>query len=155
MPPDFEKTFSISKADAEVAAKAGVVVTTTLGDFTSIPKVVELRRKGDELHRTNLATLKNARVTIALGSDAYEKNSLIEVSYLRDTGVFSELELLKMLCETTPQSIFPGRKIGKLEEGYEASFVVLSKNPLTATNAYSKIIHWVKEGVVLDEQLKE
>jgi hypothetical protein len=155
MPPNFEKTFSISRADAEVAAKRGVVVTTTLGDFTTIPKVVELRRKGDLLHKANLATLKNAGVTIVLGSDAYEKNSLIEVAYLRDSGVFTELELLKLLCENTPQSIFPGRKIGKLGEGYEASFLVLSKNPLTSTSAYSKIVHWVKQGVVLDVQMKE
>jgi len=154
MPPNFEERFSISRADAELAAKAGVLVTTTVGDFVTIPKVLELRRKGDLLHKANLTTLKNAGVTIALGSDAYEKNSLIELSYLRDLGVFTELELLKMLCENTPRSIFPGRKIGKLEEGYEASFIVLGKNPLIARD-YSKIIHWVKEGVLLDGQLKE
>lgn len=154
MPPNFEERFSISKQDAELAAKAKVVVTTTIGDFVTIPWFFELRRKGDLLHKKNLTTLKNAGVTIVLGSDAYEKNSLIELSYLRELGVFSELELLKLLCESTPQSIFPGRMIGKLSENYEASFVVLERNPLTTPSAFSRIVHWVKQGVILDTQLK-
>lgn len=117
MPPNFEETFSIRKQDAELAAKKKIVVTTTLGDFTTIPKIFKLRRRGDILHKNNLRMLKDAGVTIVLGSDAYEKNSLIEVSYLKSLGVFTNLDLLKMLCENTPRSIFPERKIGFFKGG--------------------------------------
>ena len=40
------------------------------------------------------------------------------------------MTLLKMWTETTAQTIFPGRKIGELREGYEASFLALEGNPL-------------------------
>jgi imidazolonepropionase-like amidohydrolase len=36
-----------------------------------------------------------------------------------------------MWCETTAATIFPKRRIGYLKDGYEASFLVLSANPLT------------------------
>jgi imidazolonepropionase-like amidohydrolase len=45
-------------------------------------------------------------------------------------GVFDNLSLLKIWCEVTPRTIFPHRKIGRLQEGYEASFLVLDGNPL-------------------------
>ena len=46
-------------------------------------------------------------------------------------GVYSPLEVLKMVTEATPQFIFPERQIGLLRDGYEASFLVYSGDPLT------------------------
>ena len=34
-----------------------------------------------------------------------------------------------MWSEATPQAIFPQRKVGKLEEGHEANFLVLDGDP--------------------------
>ena len=45
--------------------------------------------------------------------------------YLRGLGIYDELELPKPWVEITPQMIFPSRTIGKLDEGYEASVLVL------------------------------
>ena len=66
--------------------------------------------------------------------------------YLHDLKVFSNLELLKMWCENTPRAIFPRRKIGRLQEGYEASFIVLSDNPLDSFDSVTKIKVRFKQG---------
>jgi predicted amidohydrolase YtcJ len=39
-------------------------------------------------------------------------------------------EMLKIWAEDTPRTVFPNRKIGRLKEGYEASFLVLGSNPI-------------------------
>jgi cytosine/adenosine deaminase-related metal-dependent hydrolase len=154
LPPDFENRFAIRQEDAILAAKNNTVVVTTLGDTPTIPVFYGLRRAADKLHEKNLAMLKRAHVRIALGSDAYEKNSLIEVDYLSDRHVFTNAEILVMLCQTTPQAIFPARRIGKFEEGYEVSFVVLKKDPLQNLGAIENISHWVKRGRFLDRDLR-
>lgn len=150
MPPQFEQRFSIAKEDALLAAKNKTVIITTLGDFVTIPSMFELRRKGDTLHKKNLALLKSAGARLALGSDAYEKNSFIEIDYLKNTGIFSNLELVTMFCSNTPRSIFPDRAIGEFKEGYEASFLVLRGNPLKDLRHLKNISHWIKQGVMLD-----
>ena len=44
-----------------------------------------------------------------------------------------------MWSETTPKVIFPHRRIGALQEGYEASFVVLEGDPIKDFNEVKKI----------------
>ena len=51
-----------------------------------------------------------------------------------------------MWCEATPATIFPTRKIGHLKEGYEASFLVLSGNPLLDFKNAQKIEIRFKQG---------
>ena len=71
----------------------------------------------------NLRHLKNAGVPPAVGSDTMPgAGVLAEIQFLKETDVFSNLELLKIWSETTPKMIFPQRKIGALKEGYEATF---------------------------------
>jgi imidazolonepropionase-like amidohydrolase len=76
--------------------------------------------------------LKAAGVPILVGSDEFNQDVLPEVFVLRDLGVFSSAELLNMVTRDTAQDIFPGRKLGRLSEGYEADFLVLDRDP-TAT----------------------
>jgi imidazolonepropionase-like amidohydrolase len=84
---------------------------------------------GREIQVENLKLLHQAGVTIVIGSD-HAETALAEALHLHQLGVFDNLTLLKMWSETTPQTIFPSRKIGRFEEGFEASFLVLQKNPL-------------------------
>ncbi|HEY6403042.1 MAG TPA: hypothetical protein VI479_16605, partial [Blastocatellia bacterium] len=60
------------------------------------------------------------------------------------------LTLLKMWCEATSQAIFPRRKIGRLAEGYEASFVLLDGNPLQDFEQVKAIRMRLKQGNLLD-----
>jgi imidazolonepropionase-like amidohydrolase len=54
------------------------------------------------------------------------------------------------MCENSPRAIFPKRKIGKIEDGYEASFIVLSDNPLDNILKIRAISFKVKNGKVLN-----
>ena len=73
-----------------------------------------------------------------------------EIFYLKDLGVFDNLTLIKMWSEATPKAIFPGRKIGALKEGYEASFLALEGNPIEDLNNVHKIKFRFKQGVLVN-----
>lgn len=83
----------------------------------STEDVLEVAR---EIQVENLRLLHQAVATIAIGSD-HAETSLAEALHLHQMGIFDNLTLLKMWSETTPQTIFPSRNIGRLDEGYEAS----------------------------------
>ncbi len=97
----------------------------------------------------NLQLLKKYKVPVTVGCDSYNLTSRTEIVYLHQLGIYSNLELLKMWSETTPLAIFPQRKIGFLKEGYEASFLLLKKNPLENFNDLLNISLRVKQGVLL------
>jgi len=102
----------------------------------------------------NLTRLKKAHVPILIGSDHYGQDSVHEMDYLQSLGVWTNLELLRMACITTPQAIFPKRKLGELRPGYEASFLVLSGNPLTNWQQTHAIVDRWKQGkhIVAEDQ---
>jgi imidazolonepropionase-like amidohydrolase len=93
--------------------------------------------------------LKRHGVPLAIGSDSYRQTSLAEALNLHRLGVFDNLTLLKMWCETTVRTIFPERKIGRLKNGYEASFLVLRDNPLRDFANVRSIDKRFKQGVLL------
>jgi imidazolonepropionase-like amidohydrolase len=59
-----------------------------------------------------------------------------------------------MWCETTPRRMFPERSIGRLDEGFEASFLVLGGNPIEDFEQVKNIVKRVKQGhrLILDSQ---
>ena len=59
--------------------------------------------------------------------------------------------MLRQRCVTTPQFLYPQRKVGLLETGYEASFLVLAAAPPENPKAVDGIVRRVKQGVLLDE----
>ena len=142
----------IREADAQLAAERGVTVITTLILTTELaddcPTWYE---RVMEQHRSNLERLKAAGVTLAVGSDlTFRDTSKREALLLHDLGVFTNLELLKMWSENSPKTIFPDRKIGRLEEGYEASFLVLNGDPLEDFLHVTDIRRRFKQGQWLD-----
>jgi imidazolonepropionase-like amidohydrolase len=152
---DWEGRYTIPAADAMLAAEHRVIVVTTSasGSAENFEKPNPLGSMNDNEKRfrkitiQNLQRLKAAGVTLAIGSDTTPgAGALTEVNFLHETGVFSNLELLKMWSETTPKVIFPHRKIGALQEGYEASFVVLEGDPIRDFNEVKKIRMRVKRG---------
>lgn len=145
--PDFAP-YLISDADAELAAKRGVFVITTLGDAGGLPDA-GLRARFARLDSLNLAMLKKHRVKIAVGSDSYRNTSVPEAMWLSSLGVLSKAELLRTWTETTAEAILPRRKIGKLAPGYEASLLVLSADPLADFNNVKRITLRMKQGQLL------
>lgn len=152
--------FMISDEDAQLAREYDVVVVTTIGTITQnkIPNGVPAEHRSaakrsvdisGKVHRHNLRTLKRHGVRIAIGSDRGEGSVIDDLFYLESLGVFSTRELLTMFCETTPQMIFPDRKIGLLRDGYEASFLVLEGNPLDRLDNIRRVKLRCKQGEIL------
>ena len=102
-----------------------------------------------ELQKQNLLLLKKYKVPVTIGCDSYNLTAKTEIEYLHLLNIYSNLELLKMWCELTPAAIFPQRKIAKLKEGYEASFLVLQQNPVEYFDAIYNIALRVKQGAIL------
>lgn len=72
-----------------------------------------------------------------------------EAAYLHSNGLLEAGDLLRAWAQTTPQAIFPLRKLGQLSEGYEANFLVLRGNPLDDIENIHRIAMRIKNGVPL------
>jgi imidazolonepropionase-like amidohydrolase len=80
-----------------------------------------------------------------VGSDRFGRTAAQEVDAIRSLGAWTDPEVLRMWM-ATPAAIFPGRRIGRLAPGYEASFLVLGANPLERLDAVRDIRLRVKQG---------
>ncbi len=148
--PDLTAYF-VADSDAALASRRGVRVITTLSGFAGVdPKGADsaTRQRADSLARRNLRTLVAARVHLAVGSDTYRDDSANEIRYLATLGVFDSMSLLRLWSEATPRAIFPDRRVGCLDDGCEASFLVLTTNPSVDINAVRDIRLRVKDGQV-------
>jgi imidazolonepropionase-like amidohydrolase len=109
--------------------------------------VAQLER-ARKIQRAGLNLLKSHGVRIAIGADLFE-NASREAQYLKQLGVFSPREILDMWSRTTPQLIFPKRRIGRLRVGYEASFVALSCDPTARFECVREITVRMKNGALV------
>lgn len=146
--PGTDQREVIRSNDAKVAAKNNVTVITTISLTTKIKEEFpNYYEKVMEQHASNLQRLKDAGVRVIVGSDMpYRDTSVGEAFLLHNLGVFTNQEILKMWCVTTPRSIFPERDIGRLEDGFEASFLVLEGNPIDEFQQVRNIVMRVKQG---------
>ncbi len=129
----------LTLADIKLAAKQKVFITPT-ANIGRIESTIYADGKEDlQTDRFNRVIERQKKlfnlmykngVKIILGSDYYAKTLGVELWYLHDNKIFDNKTLLKIAVEDTPQAIFPNRKIGKLKDGYEASFLVLQSNPI-------------------------
>lgn len=145
--------YRLTEDDARKAGKHKLVVQATawlaVGYAGKDAEGQEKLARTRELERYNLGLLKKHGARIVVGSDSYGTGPWPEAEYLAALGVFTPAEMLKLWTETTPQSIFPHRKIGRLAEGYEASFLVLDRNPQESLQNLKTIQMRVKNGVPL------
>lgn len=143
---EFER-YTLSEADVILAAKKGITVVPTYSLFLNRQdKGEEFKRKALKVQKENLRLLSKYKVRIALGPDSYNQTSQLEAFYLKDLGVFTNLEMIRMWSIDTPTTIFPKRKITKLENGYEASFIVVPQNPLVEFDTLKEIYYAFKQG---------
>ncbi len=144
---DSLKKYLLTEKDARETARRKVWVIPT----PYLPKDLEpaVLSRVETVAKQNLRFLKDKNVRIAFGGDAYMSTPVEYVIYIASLGVFSNLEMLKIWTEETPQTIFPNRKIGLLKENYEASFIVLSGNPLDNFEQVKNIKLRFKQGYIL------
>ncbi|HMB54020.1 MAG TPA: amidohydrolase family protein, partial [Thermoanaerobaculia bacterium] len=133
----------LDAAAAEAAAAAGVVVVTT---------TISHRPTGgvdvEAVHRHNLALLLEHGVSLVLGTDS-ERPVLDEAENLVRLGV-DPGTVFRLATRDTARWIFPGREIGHLGEGAEASFLVLAADPGADLAAFRDLRAAVKQGHALD-----
>ena len=157
--PDTEHelaTYAIADEDTKLAGERHIVVVTTIGELLRSLETAQAGTKAEEraeaclaMHRGNFDRLRKHGVRIAIGSDDYGSNSVNEAVTIARSGLMELDELLRAWCQTTPETIFPARKLGRLEEGYEASFLVLGADPLEDFEHVRDIRLRVKQGRVL------
>ena len=146
----------LTPADLKLAAKKGVIVVPTakrgeLSAFVSFEdgKMIfdeERRAKIIARHRKLFREMARRGVKIAFGYDNFGQTVLPEILYFGENNIFDNLTLLKIAVDQTPTAIFPNRKIGKLKQGYEASFITLEENPLKNFEALKNIKLRFKQG---------
>lgn len=140
--------------------KLGVIPTLSLNEEFSIVRNASNNYRGEldlvrfnkivEFQKKTVAALKNAGFVFAIGSD---RQSLTpEIDYWAKNNIFEPSFILTTLTATTPQMMYPNRKIGLLKEGYEASFLVLGGNPLTDFNQIKNINLRFKQGTIINIQ---
>lgn len=150
----------LTLADIKLAAKQKVFITPTaqIGGIEASEydakgnATINQERLNRVLERQrNLYNLmiKNG-VKIILGSDYFGQTLGVELWYLHDNKIFDNKTLLKIAVEDTPKAIFPNRKIGKFKDGYEASFITVSENPLNNFETLKNIQLRFKQGVFIE-----
>jgi imidazolonepropionase-like amidohydrolase len=143
------KAYELAEADVHEAGRRGtpVNVTTAIAkNYAPGPAALE---RVQVVQKRNLRLLKKHGVRITIGMDSYGTGPWPEAEYLLALGVHSLPELLNIWWTDTPRAIFPGRKVGQFTEGFEASFLALSKNPLERLENLKTISHRVKQGWIL------
>ena len=155
---NWEGRYTISASDIKLAAERGVTVVTTAASGSAenfekpnpLPAMNDNEKRFRKITIQNIRHLKDAGVRLAVGSDTMPgEGALAEIQFLKETDLFSNLDLLKMWSETTPKLIFPQRRIGALQEGYEANFLVLEGNPIQDFSSVRRIAMRVKQGDTL------
>jgi imidazolonepropionase-like amidohydrolase len=144
MSKDSIDKYLLTEADAKLAAKSKVFVVTALlsRDLLDDPALLPDAKK---VQAANLSLLYKHGVSLAIGSD-HATSPVHEIKALNELAIFDAKVTLKLWCESTPQTIFPRRKLGLLKEGYEANFLALQGNPLTDWSNTGKIVLRVKQG---------
>ena len=145
--PDLNR-FLITDADAQRTATQGTPVITTLGWLDELRQDAAARADLVErvVIRPNVEKLRRAGVRLLIGSDQFRKTPVGELFILARLGVSNE-DILRMAVSDTARAIFPRRRIGALDDGYEASFLALQGNPLDDLANVRKIALRVKRGV--------
>lgn len=141
----------IGESAARLAGDRVVVVTPTvrISLFGHGPdSAADIARRRD-LQRRNITLLEQHGVRVVVGSDWYGQTAWPEIEAMRALDLWDNLALLKLWSEATPQTIFPTRRVGRLEPGYEASFLVISEDPIQRLEAVRDIRLRVKQGCLV------
>ncbi len=158
--PEDRLTNDLTLADIKLAARRKVVVipTAQIGRIETTSYTADGKSSVDRERFSHIVErqkrlfklmLKN-KVVLAFGSDYFGRTLSEELWYLYDNRIFDNLTLLRIAVETTPQTIFPNRKIGQLREGYEASFLVLDGNPIENFERVKNIRMRFKQGFFIN-----
>ena len=131
----------ITEWDAKLAADRGVAFVLVSSEFlVSHPPAV------DQNTAENIALLRKWGVILTIGSDSYGSSPREGVVAMAAQGVVEPAELLRLWSMNTPKAVFPGRNIGCLDDGCEASFIAFRCSPLDNFVCVKEIAYRMKRG---------
>lgn len=137
----------------EVAVQAGqstsALITTTKVSANTYQDNAEVGEKVRAVQKQNLEKLKHEGANLIIGSDLFMESVHEEIIHLVSFEVFTVAEVLNMAVRTTPETLFPGRNLGRIAEGYEASFVLINGNPMENIKVIKDVSLLVSQGKVL------
>jgi len=139
--------FLLTEADAALAAQHHVTVATTVVQHGDSALTDRLMR---DQYAHNITLLRAHGVPLLIGSDVADGTATTEIAALSRSGLFTNAELLRLWSVATPQAIYPARRIGRLADGYEASFLILRDDPLVSIANTRSIVGRVRRGVTID-----
>ena len=146
-----QKDFWLDQQLIDKLGKARLIITPTasllIEDADPEDLIEEIRKQKEQIN-----ALHESGARLALGADEWRKTSIYEVMYFHKYNFFDNATLLNIFTKETSQAIFPNRKIGEINKGYEASFLVLKDNPIKDFEAIKKIKLGVKQGVKVIEK---
>lgn len=137
----------LTRNDAKRIMQRNISVTAS---YSARPEITpaELRDALVEIQARNIRLLHQAGVAVYPAADRYDQTAAFEYSYWLKHQFLPEQQALKYWIESS-QFIFPGRRIGRLTPGSEASFLVFGKNPALDDNALTQIQQRYMNGVML------
>ncbi|MGB5700679.1 amidohydrolase family protein [Muriicola sp.] len=115
------------------------------------PDSISLKKIKD-FHQLAIRKLKEYDIPILSGADFPNLTAVDEILYYNELNIFEPKELLNILINTSI-AIFPNRKIGFIEEGFEANFLVLNQDPLLDIKAIKTIESRFKAGKKLNKTI--
>ena len=131
----------ISNDDARRAASQNMISTLIVTEWA--------KERPDEQvgwEMTNIRTLKDAGAPLAVGVNAYGSTLTEGMIAGVEKGFLSSVELLRIASMDTPRAIFPGRRVGCLEVGCEASFIGFERSPIADISTIRNIVLRLKDG---------
>jgi len=154
--PSHDTDLYLSDEAVALAAQSGVTLVTTL----SLARRQQFRNpefyeRITAAQKDNLERLAAAGAHMVLGSDNTRGFSLAEASHIWGLEALEPAHLMTMWTTNCAQMAFPDRRIGRLEHGYEASFLVLADDPMADINAIGDIQLRVKDGAILEIETTE
>jgi imidazolonepropionase-like amidohydrolase len=134
----------LSEREAQQSAQNGLAMVIAASEWEKD------RADGPaEWEQANVGKLKAAGAALAIGSEAYGATPVPGMIAGARKGLYPALDILRWATMGTPRLIFPGRKVGCLESGCEASFLVLPADPIADMGVLRSILMRVKEGELL------
>lgn len=150
--PSYDAEVRLSDSTIAQAVEQDVALITTL----SLAKRIEFTdperyQRIIAAQADNLRRLADAGARLVIGSDNVRGISHGEAAHINSLGVLEPSEILHMWTEACAETAFPERAIGRLENGFEASFIVTADNPLEDLTALQRLSLRVKDGEVLPQ----
>lgn len=112
----------LTAEDAAALAANGIAVVPTV-TLSHVSYDGEKLAAIQAVQRHNLTLLRDAGVRIGLGADRWTLNLHDELAFMRALAIFGGNDMINMATANGAYIAFPARKIGKIEDGYEASFL--------------------------------